>query len=229
MLNKLGQVKGDMPEILGLKAEAEANALIFEIASQVGIERAPRPQERQQLEHVKLGQVSPALEGRLQKGHKALQLVAIVAEETVEATDVVRAELSDRALHAFEVWRGQQLSARAEDQAVLGIEPIHGDLFIEVSAGRRKDLAQDPGVEKEGWTGIEFEAVSLQGGGAAADDIPAFHNGDVDPRPCQQNSSGQAAWTGPDNDDFLRWLNHSVFDGEMPVDQEEVSLKLSAT
>ena len=103
----------------------------------------------------------------------------------MEATGIAGAELSDRALHAFEIWGGQQLSAGAEDQAVLGIEPIHGDLFIEVSAGRCKDLAEDLGVEKEGWPGIEFEAVPLHGGGAASDDIPAFDNGDIDPRPRQ--------------------------------------------
>ncbi len=138
--------------------------------------------------------------GDSRKGVKRSKLVAVVAKETVEAARVVRAELSDRALHPLQVWRGQQLSARAEDQAVLGIEPIHGDLFIEVPPGGSKDLAQNSGVEKEGWAGIEFEAVSLHGGGAATDNIPPFHNGDVDARPRQQNSSGQAARTGPDND-----------------------------
>ena len=190
-------------EILGLEAEAEANAFIFEIAAQVRIERAPRAQERQQLEHVKLGQVSPALEGRLQKRCKFLELVAIVTEEALEAACVARAKLCDRALHSLEVWGCQQFSARAEDQPVLGIQPVHGDLFIEVSAGGSKDFAQYPGIKKEGWPGIELKTVALHGGGAAADNLSAFHDGYIDARSLQQNGSGQSARTGPDNNDFL--------------------------
>ncbi len=107
------------------------------------------------------------------------------------------------------VRRSQQLSAGAEDQAVMGIQPVHGDLFIEISAGGREDLAQNPGVEKKGWPGIEFEAVPLHGGGAAADDVSPFHYGDVDTRAGQQYSGGQATGTGSDYYDFLVWLDHS--------------------
>ncbi len=128
----------------------------------------------------------------------------------MEAAGVVRAEPGDRALHALQVRRSQQLSTRAEDQAVLGIQPIHGNLFIEVSTGGRKDLAQYFRVKKEGWPGIEFEAASLHGGGAATDNVSPLHDGDVDARSCQQNSSGQTAWTGPDDDDFLGGFDHLI-------------------
>jgi hypothetical protein len=126
----------------------------------------------------------------------------------MEATGIVRAELCDCMLHAFQVRGSQQFPTRAEDQAVLGIEPIHGDFFIKVSARGSKDLAQHFGIKKEGRTSIEFESVSLHGGSAATDNIAALDDGDVDTRPCEQNSSSQSTWTGPDNDDFLVWLAH---------------------
>jgi hypothetical protein len=91
----------------------------------------------------------------------------------------------------------------------MGIQPVHGDVFIEVSAGGSEDLAQNLGIEKEGWSGIEFETVPFHGGGAAADDVTLFHYRDVDTRPGQQYSGGQAARAGSDNYDFLVWLNHS--------------------
>jgi hypothetical protein len=97
----------------------------------------------------------------------------------------------------------------------MGIQPVHGDVFIEVSAGGSEDLAQNLGIEKEGWPGIEFETVPLHGRGAAADDISLFHYRDVDTRPGEQNSGGQATRTGPNDDDFLVWLNHSGLIGEM--------------
>jgi hypothetical protein len=127
----------------------------------------------------------------------------------VEAAGVLRAELGDRPLHTLEVGRSQQFSAGTEDQAVVGIEPVHRDLLIEISAGGGEDLAQHFGIKEKGWPGIEFETVPLHGGGAAADNVSPFHDGDVDARPGQQNSSGQTTRTGPDNDDFLVWLNHS--------------------
>ena len=193
-----------------MEAEAEANALVFEIAPQIGIERAPGAQQRQQLEHVKLGQISPALEGRLQKRRKALKLVAVLVKEAAKAAGVLRAELGDCALHTLQVRCSQQLATGAEDQPVLGIQSIHGNLFIETSTCCRKDLAQYFWVEEESRPGIEFETASLHGGGTAADDVAPLHDGDIDSRPRQQHSSGQTAWTGPDDNDFLEWFDHLV-------------------
>ena len=127
----------------------------------------------------------------------------------MEAAGILRAELGDGLLHPLQIRRSHQLSARAEDQAVMGIQPVHRDFFIEVSAGGGENLAQHFGVEKKSWPGIEFETVPFHGGGAAANHFSPFHDGDVDTRPGQQNSSSQATWTGPDNNDFLFWLNHS--------------------
>ena len=207
--------KGRHTEILGLEAESQAYALIFEIAFQVRIKRVPWTKERQQFQHVELGQISPAFERLLQERRELFKFVAVVTEEAMEATSVFRAQLRDGALHTLQVWCCQQFAARAEDQAVLRIEAVHRDFFIQVPACGSKYFAQYLGVKEKGWPGIELETVLLHGRCAATDDLASFHYGYVDARSLQQNSSGESSRTGPDNDDLLIALAHSI--GEMQL------------
>ncbi len=66
-----GAAEGRHAEVLGLKGEAEADALIFEVHLEIAVEGFPGSEQRKELEHVRLGEVAPAFEGGLEEGEKA--------------------------------------------------------------------------------------------------------------------------------------------------------------
>src|SRR5271156_1768469 len=106
MLNKLGHVNGDIPKYLDWKLKPRRMR-----SSLKWLRRSESSERHGRRSGNSLSMSSLA---------RVLQLVAIATEEAVEAAGIARAELSDRTLHTLQVRCGQQPSARAEDQPVVG-------------------------------------------------------------------------------------------------------------
>ena len=134
-----GAAEGRHAEVLGLKAEAEADALVLEVDLEVAVEGAPGREQRQQLEHLGLGEVAPAFEGRLQEGQELCELVAVVGEELVKALRVLGRDGGDGAAPCCSTLGVASSSPpRAEDEAVLRVEPRHGDFACRGRSRRRR-------------------------------------------------------------------------------------------
>ena len=198
-----GAAEGAHPQVLGLEAEAEADALVLEVAAEIAVEGGPWLQEREKLQHLRLEEVGPGFEGGLQKGQEAGEFLAIAGEEAAEGLGVVGGDAGDLGFHALDVGRGIDLAARAEDEAVLRIEAVHGDLAIEVVAGVREDFFENAGVEEEGRADVEFVAVLREGGGAAADAIVLFDDGDSDAGAGEKHGGGEASGASAYDDDVF--------------------------
>ena len=61
------------------------------------------------------------------------------------------------------------MSATLKGNAIHRFYQFHRDLARRFTAAKGKNILEHPGVEKEGGTDVEGEAVSLDGAGPAAD------------------------------------------------------------
>jgi hypothetical protein len=99
----------------------------------------------------------------------------------MEAKRVFGRDCSDGFFHLLEVGSGEQFAPGTEDEPVLGIEAMHGDLGIEVAADGGEDLAQHAGIEEK--SGADVEAIAgfgFHGGGATTGAVTLFDDGDTD-------------------------------------------------
>ena len=150
-----------MPRYFDWKGEREADARIAKEAAEIGVHRLMRPEHREHLEQAHVDEVLPAEERRLQARLHALELGAILVEETAETRRVARRDRGDLLLHARDIRRRVQLAALAEDDAILRIEPHHFHLVAERRARRGEDFFEHARVEEKRRAEIELESVRL--------------------------------------------------------------------
>ena len=80
IVNRLGQRNGRHAEIFGLEREGEAHPRVGEVAAQVAVDAAMRPQVRQGAQHAG-DAIAPGWRSPLQHRPESLQLGAVVVEE----------------------------------------------------------------------------------------------------------------------------------------------------
>ncbi len=119
MEKRLGQRKGDMPRYFDWKLNPRRMRSSLKCTWRSSSRDFQGDRERQELHHLRLGEVAPAFERTLQERQELFQLVAIVGDEVVKARCVFRADRCDGLFHALDIWGGEQLAAGAEDEPVL--------------------------------------------------------------------------------------------------------------
>ena len=137
--NRLGQLNGDMPEVLRLERERQPDARVAEVAAEfanrataTAAASAAASASRQ------LEQVAPAEERRFRgTGGSRSSLSRLSARNRRTFGGVGRAELRDL---RFACARGSGVQSswppRAEDDAVLRVEPHHRHFAVQVAADR---------------------------------------------------------------------------------------------
>ncbi len=107
MVNRLGQRIRRHAEILALEREAEPHARVREVALEVAVDRAERPQQRQRLQHVGRQQVGAAVERRFQHRTEGGQLGAVVGHEARQVAASSATGWATRLLQARHVAAGR--------------------------------------------------------------------------------------------------------------------------
>ncbi len=180
-------------EVLALEREAEAHARVAEVAREVAVDAAQRPQPAQGSQDRRREQRAGARERHLQDRLEGAQLGPVVGAHRRQPPRVLRAQLRDLRHHPVQIRAGEQAAARLEHEAVHRLQPDQIDLLAERTPTGGEDLLEDARVEEEGRAAIEPEAVDLEVGRAPADPGLTLQHGDLGARPRQQHGDGEAA------------------------------------
>src|SRR5262249_2614587 len=111
-----GTVEGRHAQVFRLKRECQPDARIAEIASQLALQRQPRPQDRQQPGHPPGENVAQSEERPLQTRAEARQLYAVVVKEPAEAGNVARSDSGNLPFHLGDIRGATKTAAAAEDE-----------------------------------------------------------------------------------------------------------------
>ena len=151
--------KGRHAQILRLEREGDPYTRILEVPGQVGVQRIPWPQQRQQAHQSRCRHVPPTGECTLEAGPEPFELLTIVGEIAAHVGGVRGRDRSHLALELLDVRRGDQFAAASEDEPVMRVEFPHRNLGPEIESSLLIDLLEHTRIQEECGACIEAESI----------------------------------------------------------------------
>ena len=181
-------------EVLRLKRKRQPNARVAKIAAEFGIERQPRPQERQHLEQRPTQHRSPAQKRIFEDGLKSAQLVRDCRRESGESAShrpgrTLRSPVPSVRRRAWQACRRRRRrrGGTADRAAPSALRRRNRGRWP------RRFVRSDKREQKERRAEVEAEAAALRARRAPADASGSLEDRDIEPGSSEQERTRQSA------------------------------------